>query len=214
MRRSIGYRPPPESDLIDEILLAAGKALYLANDFEAKCKSVLLVAYTEEALKTDPVGFLQEELMRKHLSAKLPPQKKLHQILQDLKTVPPGTRERENLALERAKIARNYIAHEAAGAIGDLESRTVRNKLAALRKLYAAVIDLANGYYIASVWVHQIEDPRVSFWSSADNLAWVEHWVFGHMPSEWLDNDWMPNHRPPKTIREAVSYKPWYSRHP
>jgi hypothetical protein len=214
MDQPIGYRPPPESDLIDEILLAAGKALYLANEFEVKCKFVLTVAYAEEALKADPVIALQEELMREHLSAKVPRRKRLHGILRDLTTVPPGIREHESLALERARDARNYIAHEAARAIGGLEGKNVQHMLVALRKLHTEVINLANGDYIVSSWAHQIEEPDAPFWSSAENLEWVEHWVFGHIPSEWLDDDWMPDHRPPKTIREAVSYKPWYSRYP
>jgi hypothetical protein len=60
MDTSVGYRPAPESDLIDEILLAAGKALYLANQFESKCKFVLSVADAEETLKDDPVLSLGE----------------------------------------------------------------------------------------------------------------------------------------------------------
>jgi hypothetical protein len=35
MKPPVGYRPPPESDLIDEIMLATGKALYLANSLVA-----------------------------------------------------------------------------------------------------------------------------------------------------------------------------------
>lgn len=211
MGRSVGFRPPPESDLIDEILLAAGKALYLVNQFESKCRFVLSVADAEEALKEDPVLSLEE--LSSKLTAKRPWGKiVLSQTLKGLAEVPPGVREHESLTLEKARAARNFIAHEAAGAIGDLEGRNVQHMLHALRKLHASVIDLANGDYIASTWAHRIEDPRAPFWSSADSLEWVESWVFGHIPQEWLDEGWKPDHRPPRTIREAVFYEPWYSR--
>ena len=132
--------------------------------------------------------------------------------LKGLAEVPPGVREHEFLALEKARVARNYIAHEGAGAIGGLEGKSVQHMLNALRKLHANVIDLANGDHLVSTWVHQIEDPSAPFWTSTDNLEWVESWVFGNIPQEWLDGDWGPDHQPPRTIREAVFYKPWYSR--
>lgn len=207
MKRPAGYRPPPESDLIDEILLAAGKALYLANKFEEKCKIVLKVAYAEEALKADPVILLEE------LSAKIPPDKMLGKTLKGLATVPPGMRDHESDALEKARAARNDIAHEGAGAIGELWSYGGIHMLAALRKLHAQVMDLANGDYVVSAWVRQIEDRREARFSSKEkHLEWVEYWVFGHIPQEWLDPDWKPDHRPPRTITEHLAYRPWYSK--
>jgi hypothetical protein len=217
LERPAGYRPPPESDLIDEILLAAGKALYLANQFEVKCKFVLTVAYAEEALKNpDSVLALQEELMRGYLATKLSQRnnkpKQLGRILQDPGTVPPGTSEGESEALEKAREARNHIAHETAGAIGDLEGRSVEHMLTALRRLHAEVIDLAKGDYVVSAWAHQITDRKARLWSSVENLEWVEYWVFGHIPQEWLDSESTPDHQPPRTIREAATYQPWYSK--
>jgi len=53
---SVGCRPLPESDLIDEILLAAGKALHLANMFESKCSFVLRIAnLVVDIIEHDPV---------------------------------------------------------------------------------------------------------------------------------------------------------------
>jgi hypothetical protein len=144
----------PESDLIDEILLAAGKALYLANQFEFRCKIVLKVAYAEELLRDDPVLSLEE------LANRIPPDKMLHMTLQALANTPPGLSEDESSVLEKAKDARNYIAHEGAGAIGEItEYGGVQTKLNALRKLQAAVIELVNGDSIVSAWVYQIENP-------------------------------------------------------
>jgi hypothetical protein len=197
--------PPPESDLIDEILLAAGKALYLANQFEFKCGIVLKVAYAEEALKDDPVLSLEE------LATKIPDDRMLGGTLQDLAKIPPGMREHESLTLEKARYARNYIAHEGAGAIGELWSYGVQQKLDALRKLHAKVIDLAKGYSIVSTWIRQIEELGKPLLSSIDP-DWAENWVFSHIPHEWLDPEWKPDHQPPRTIMAAMSYEPWYSR--
>jgi hypothetical protein len=120
--------------------------------------------------------------------------------------------EQQYRILDKAREARNHIAHEIAGAVGDLGGRDIARMLAALRWLHSEVIDVANGDYIVSGWLHQIEDRDAPFWSSAYNLAWAEYWVFGHVPMEWLDADWEPDHRPPRTIIEAVSYRPWYSK--
>lgn len=57
---SVGWEVPPEADLIDEILLAAGKALYVANRFEAKCSFVLTTANFVDLIEADPVASLEE----------------------------------------------------------------------------------------------------------------------------------------------------------
>jgi hypothetical protein len=204
---SAGYRPPPESDLIDEILLAAGKALYLANMFESKCSNVLRVANFEDIIQNDPVITLEQ------ISALLPNAKMLGKTLQELfARTDMNVRQEQAMLLEKAREARNYIAHEGAGAIGDLWSYSVKHKLKALRKLHAKVIDLAKGDNIASTWIYQIEEPREPLPFSTDYPDKVEYWIFGHMPREWLDHDWEPDHRPPRTIVAAMSYEPWYSR--
>jgi hypothetical protein len=209
---SVGYKQPPESDLIDEILLAAGKALYLANNFESNCQYVLRIANLVDLIKDDPVASLEEA------AAKLPEDKMLGPTLQGLfaHTDIPMLPDRM-AALKRAKDARNYIAHEGAMAIGELDSYNVQGMLDALRALRAKVIDLANGDNIVSCWVYEIDEPREPLPPIVrDYPDLVDDWIFGHLPREWLDPDWKPDHRPPKTLLEAIaaakSYKPWYSR--
>jgi hypothetical protein len=207
---SVGYQPPPESDLIDEILLAAGKALYLANRFESNCQHVLGIANLVDLIK-DPVTSLEE------VAAKLPEDKMLGPTLQGLFShADMGIRPDEATALTKAKEARNYIAHEGAAAIGELSSYSVRGKLDALRALRAKVIDLANGDNIVSAWVYEIDEREPPPPIIDDYTDLVDDWIFGHLPREWLDPDWRPDHRPPKTLIEAIaaakSYKPWYSR--
>lgn len=205
---SVGYRPPAEADLIDEILLAAGKALYLANVFEAKCKAVLRAADFVQIAEADPVQSLEE------VAARLPRPKMLDATLRDLSSrLGIDMSGQQSSALTKARLARNYIAHEGAAAIGDLGSYNVPGMLGALRRLRAAVADLANGDNIVSAWVYQIEEPREPLPSiPADYLALVDRWVFGHVPPEWLDTSSEPDHQRPRTVRAALSYTPWYTR--
>lgn len=51
MSWSLGYLPPKEPELLAEFLSAAGRALYVANSFEAKCESVLCIAQLSRHLK-------------------------------------------------------------------------------------------------------------------------------------------------------------------
>jgi len=199
---------PRESDLIDEILLAAGKALYLANRFELKCKRVLHVAHLADIIRDDPVVALEQAV------AQLPGEKKLYDTLAELiARSDTGVSQERAATLHKARKARNDIAHESAGAIGDLWSYEVRSKIDALRNLRPKVTDLASGDAIVSAWVARIESPGGDpFTLAPDYSEQAVNWVFAHVPSEWLDPAWTPDHRSPRTIREAVSYVPWYSR--
>lgn len=209
---SIGYRLPHESDLIDEVLLAAGKALYLANRFEGKCSYVLRMASLSDLLEADPVLSLEEAACR------LPADTMLGRTLRDLGSrTDMGLTQDMLAALTQARLARNYLAHEGAASVGDLYSYDVQRMLDALRELRARVRELAEGDNLVSAWVHQIEEPREQTPLLARAYSeLVDDWVFGHMPSKWLDVNWRCDHSPPKTLRERVmavaSYQPWYSR--
>jgi hypothetical protein len=204
MSWSVGNGLPPESDLIDEILLAAGKALYLANCFESKCQGVLRAAHVTDIIEADPVISLEQ------IGAKLPKPKMLDGTLQDLS---PHMSQAELTVLQKARLARNYIAHEGAAAIGPLSSRNVRAMLNALRGLRAAVIDLAGDDNIVSEWIYFFEEPREAMAGLGDDyLDRIDRWVFGHLPREWLDDGWEPDHHYPETLIEIISYEPWYSR--
>lgn len=209
---SVGRRPLPESDLIDEILLSAGKALYLANMFESKCAFVLQIANLTDIIEADPVISLERA------TAMLPGGKMLGGTLRDLLSrTDVGISEEQSTTITKARLARNYIAHEGAAAIGLLWTYNVQAMLDALRGLRAKVIDLANGDNIVSAWVYDIEEPREPRpYIMADYPDLVDDWVFGHLPCEWLDPDWRPDHTPPRGLREAIQaanfYEPWYSQ--
>jgi hypothetical protein len=209
---SIGYRLPYESDLIDEILLATGKALYLANRFEAKCSYVLRIANLVDVIKGDPVLSLEDAVSR--LSA----DQMLGRTLRDLSSrADMGMTPDKSAKLTRARLARNYIGHKGAAALGDLYGYNVQEMLDALRALQANVRDLAAGDNLVSEWIFQIEEPREPTPSVREAyLELVDDWIFGHMPENWLDVNWRRDHQPPRTLKEAVtaaaSYQPWYSR--
>src|SRR5579863_8363630 len=101
---SVGYKPPPESDLIDEILLAAGKALYLANKFESKCTYVLSIAKLVDIIQDDPVITLEQAV------ALLPRDKKLYDTLRELFAhARISVRQEHVVLLGNARVARNDI---------------------------------------------------------------------------------------------------------
>jgi hypothetical protein len=144
---SVGRRPLPESDLIHEILLSAGKALYLANMFESKCAFVLQIANLTDIIEADPVISLERATVM------LPGGKMLGGTLRDLLSRNDvGISEEQSATITKARLARNYIAHEGAAAIGLLWTYNVQAMLDALRGLRAKVIDLANGDNIVSAW--------------------------------------------------------------
>jgi hypothetical protein len=208
---SVGYRPPRESDLIDEILLAAGKALYLANRFEEKCSYVLRMANLVDLLESDPVLTLEEAASR------LPAGHMLGRTVRDLASrTDMGMTQDMVAALTNARLARNYIAHEGAASLGDPHSYNVQRMLDALRALRPRVRDLAEGDNLVSLWVYKIGEPREPTPLLAGAyLELVDDWLFGHMPPKWLDVNWRCDRKPPKTLREhmmaAASYQPWYS---
>jgi hypothetical protein len=209
---SVGWAVPPEADLIDEILLAAGKALYLANRFEAKCSLVLTTANLTDLIKTDPVATLE------HIASRLPADQMLGGTLRDLLTrTDMGVTPAVSAGLTRARLARNYIAHEGAAALGELYGYDVQHMLDALRVLRSNVGDLAEADNIVSRWVFSIEEPREP--TPSINRSYpelVDDWIFGHMPAAWLDHNWRSDRKSPRTVVDAVararSYEPFYSR--
>jgi len=208
----VGWEIAPEADLIDEILLAAGKALYLANRFEAKCSYVLAVANFVDLIKADPVATLED------IASRLPAEQMLGGTLQDLLTRSDiGVTPEVSAALSRARLARNYIAHEGGAALGDLYSYDVRKMLNALRMLRSKVTDLAKADNIVSKWVFGIDEPREPIPLITHSYReLVDDWIFGHMPPEWLDANWRYEYQPPRTVIDAMvhaaSYEPFFSR--
>jgi hypothetical protein len=209
---TVGWRIEPESDLIAEILLAVGKALYIANRFEANCKTVLKAAHFVDIITDDPAVTLAE------IAGRMPADKMLGPTLGDL-FAHAGIRVKPQQAeaLTKAKTARNWLAHKGAAELGDLHSYNVPKMLTALRTLRNMVADLAAGDNIASAWVYTIEEPGEPLPPITRQYSErVDDWVFGHLPANWLDPSWQPPYEQPRTVRDSIervrSYEPFYSR--
>ncbi|MFI5173699.1 MAG: hypothetical protein ACHQKY_02500 [Terriglobia bacterium] len=163
---------PCDPAAVDAALLAAGKALYLANAFESKCRYVLRIANLVSFLDAHPGAGLDDAI------ASLARDKFLHPTIEGLKTF-PIVKENEVELLDKARDARNFIAHEG-GAFGDIfyaREPHIREHLDRLRK---AVIDLAGGDNIVSRWVYEIDEKEPApLGMMLSYPALVEQWVFG-----------------------------------
>jgi hypothetical protein len=151
-------------------------------------------------------------------ASRLAPDQMLGRTLRDLSSkADMGMTPDKSARLTRARLARNYIAHKGAAAVGDLYGYNVQKMLDALRALQSNVRDLAAGDNLVSEWIFQIEEPREQAPSVREAyLELVDDWIFGHMPENWLNVNWRAEHQPPRTLRDAIAaataYRPWYSR--
>jgi hypothetical protein len=174
---SLGVRLP-ESEITDAAMLAAGRALYICNQFEAKCRIVLRNMQIIDRIASDPVASLAETFSDLPSSPKM-----LGGTLEKIKAKAEafGVTEAQLGALVKAKDARNLIAHEGVD-IGPLYSVRSRDILQVLQRLRSAVADVAAGDNIVSTWIYYIEEPREPvphIRSTYPDL--IDRWVFSHL---------------------------------
>jgi hypothetical protein len=162
-------------ELLAALFQSAGRALHLANAFEAKCTYVLRIANMVELAEGDPVLTLQE------LIANLPADKMLGPTLKDLAAHQPLLPQAEAEVLSKAREARNFIAHEGV-SLGPAWSADSERILKQATRLRTAVTDLAAGDNIVSTWVCAIEEPheRIPMEFAESYPGMVDRWVFGH----------------------------------
>ncbi|KAB8197658.1 hypothetical protein FH608_003755 [Nonomuraea phyllanthi] len=182
MSWSLSRLKPREPELLDATFLSVGRALYLANEFESKCQFVLRISNLIAIVQDDPVLGLQEAL------SSLPSDKMLGPTLMDLTQRALGGFSSQDIdVLDRARKARNFIAHEGA-AIGPMWAVKSDRILDHTIRLRAAVADLAHGDNLISQWCHGIEEPKEPlprFFIEA-YPSMIDNWVFGHF-GELLD---------------------------
>lgn len=161
--------------LLDALFLSVGRALHLANAYEAKCQYILRVGNLITAYEADPAMTLEEAV------ASVPGDKLLGGTLHSLAGHPMGqTMDMETL--HKARKARNWIAHEGA-SIGDVWSVDSDRILQHAIMLRAAVTDLALGDNIISQWCHGLAEPHElppSEWIESYPDT-VDAWVFGNL---------------------------------
>jgi len=161
---------PKHPDLINFALLAAGKALFLANHFEAKCKFVLRIANLDSYMEGYSTASFTDAI------AALAKDKLLGPTISDLKSFPPVSQD-DAAALDLAKDARNFIAHGGA-YFGSLQVGD-QNILKHLEKLRAHVAGLAKGDDIVSRWVYEIEEKDSPAGLMTGYSTAIDNWVFG-----------------------------------
>jgi hypothetical protein len=147
----LNYHRPLEPTLLDGFFLSLGKGLCLATSFEKNCQYVLRIMRIVEHYERsqDAVVSLIEYVR----SLKDP---LLGQALREL-SGRTDTFPHEIGLLEKARIARNYVVHEAGvlGYFSDTSEEDLKEKAANLR---AAVLDLAAGDNIVSGWSYEIQE--------------------------------------------------------
>ncbi len=163
--------------------MSSGRALHLANSFEAKCKYVLRIGNMVKTYEADPVATLQDAI------AALPADKMLGETLRDLGRHLAHARSWDVNVLDKARKARNFIAHEGAD-IGHMNSASARRILDRVSLLRTAVTDLTLGDNVVSQWVFGIEEPRAPLpvYLIEAYPQMVDDWVFGHF-GELLSTD-------------------------
>ena len=168
----------PESEVIDAAMLAAGRALYLCNQFEEKCRFVLESMQIIDRHIADPVASIAEVF-----SGMPPSPKMLGGTLEKIKARAEafGVTENQLQTLVKAKSGRNLIAHEGVN-IGSLYSVKSARILQVLQTLRSVVADVAAGDNIVSTWLYSLDEPREPVPHIAlTYVDLVDRWVFGHL---------------------------------
>jgi hypothetical protein len=170
---SLSYQLPREPKLVDEFFLTIGKALYLASAFEGKCKWVLrlvnLAQYVEQGGDLSATEALTTVLQEKFLGP----------TIKDMQRLPDFSLHDVAL-LERAKNARNFIAHESANIGRPLSSVSARHIHEQLARLRSEVEALTAGDNLISRWVFEIEEKEPAPPGIQDAYpGWVQQWIFG-----------------------------------
>ncbi|MET7719038.1 hypothetical protein, partial [Streptomyces sp. NPDC005407] len=172
---SLSYLSPRDPALLDAVFLSAGRALHLANAFESKCQYVLRIANLIEAVQADPVLTLQEAIEA------APADKMLGGTLRGLTNHSLGVPSEGVAVLDKARKARNFIAHEGA-SVGTIWTADRDRILGHAIRLRAAVTDLALGDNVISLWCHEIDEPKESRPTLLMDTypKMIDGWVFGH----------------------------------
>jgi hypothetical protein len=168
----------------DEALLTAGRALYVAQAFEQKCRSLLRFGHLVEYLDADPIERLEE------LIARVPADTQLGPTLRRLaELLPEASANRE--VLSSAREARNFIAHESVQfGLHTLDWRELAIRMLDLRR---EVGILAVGDNLVSTWTFQLHErgEPTPKWLISAYPSMIDEWVFE--PVRELVDEGMPD---------------------
>ena len=170
---SLSYLTPAEPELLGKFFLIIGKSLYLATSFESKCQFVhRVLRLSAHCENTDDIN----EFITLMQSMK---DSMLGQTIKGMEAFPKFITADNISKLERAKDARNYIAHESTeiGVLSSVSAKTIDESLTRLRRELAYLIV---GDDLVSRWVFEIEEKqRTSRKMRAAYHQQVFQWVFG-----------------------------------
>jgi hypothetical protein len=176
--------PIKEPAAVDALMLAFGKSLHLACEFESKCQYVLRILKLGEMFK------ITGDAEATFAAAAVAKDRLLGKTIEGMAKISAVTPE-EIHGLTKARIARNYIAHEC-GKIGSFHDLRVEHIAEAFAAFRPAVIDLARGDNIISIWYLAIQEKRAApEWMTETYEARVLNWIFGEPfqgVSSW--DDW------------------------
>lgn len=162
---------PIRNQWADQALLAGGRALYVAQAFEEKCRSLLRFGYLVEAVEADPVARLEE------LVESVPKDRRLKTTLDEIARLLPEAQQQADV-VSLAREARNYIAHEGLRfGIHDERSLDLEDRLGELRR---QVQLLAGGDNLVSAWsfsLHERDQPMPTWLIDAYG-SMIDSWVF------------------------------------
>jgi hypothetical protein len=168
---SLNHQQPREPELIDAYLLALGKAVYLASNFEHKCRWILRLIKLGTRWESD--GDVDTFMEFAHALK----DRVLGPTLVEIRAF-ENLSDAEVSILEKGKDGRNFIAHEA-GALGLLSlisSQQLSRSIEKLREQLEAVISADN---MVSRWVYEIEEKEPAPKSiQREYPEWVREWVF------------------------------------
>lgn len=171
MSWTIGLIPPEDPALLDYFFLALGKALCIANSFEAKCKYMLRMITLTDALESGSDIDAARELV-KTIADKM-----LGSTIQ-LVANAPEVKSSDLEVLRNAKDSRNYVAHRGADfeSIYDVSPDTIREYITRLRE---HVRTLADGDNCVSKWCYEFcEREPAPLTIQEQYAAIVLEWVF------------------------------------
>jgi hypothetical protein len=170
---------------VESLMLTFGKTLHLASEFERKCQYVLRVFNLDEIFKA------ADDCEAAFAAAAAAKDALLAQTIAGMKKISHVTTNEVEL-LTKARLARNYIVHESGkiGPIHQLQGKHIADAFTALRP---AVIDLARGDNVVSVWNLAIQEKLAApEWITQTYEARVLCWIFGDPfsgPSSW--DEWI-----------------------
>ena len=181
MSWTLSLRIPDNEPLLERYFVALGKALCIGSNFEEKCIHVMRVQRIENAIRE---GGDPKEASGQW--ADLKKKTRLHNAIQEIVSDPTTTQQQSD-ALDAARLARNFVAHES-GSMDEVWHVPDYEVYARLRALMPKVREIAEGENIVSIWTYQITegDPAPASFA-AGYVDQVLEWVFGDLRKEALN---------------------------